>query len=59
MLNGANEAAVGLFLADKIPFGAIAQRVERAMGQVPVVQDPNLEEILAADKAAREAALGG
>ena len=29
------------------------------MGQVPVVQDPNLEEILAADKAAREAALGG
>ena len=50
---------VGLFLADKISFGAIAQRVERAMGQVPVVQDPNLEEILAADKAAREAALGG
>ena len=59
VLNGANEAAVGLFLADKIPFGAIAQRVERAMGQVPVVQNPNLEEILAADKAAREAALGG
>ena len=59
VLNGANEAAVGLFLADKISFGAIAQRVERAMGQVPVVQDPNLEEILAADKAAREAALGG
>ena len=59
VLNGANEAAVGLFLADKISFGAIAQRVERAMGQVPVVQNPNLEEILAADKAAREAALGG
>ena len=56
ILNGANEAAVGLFLAGKIPFGDIARRVERALAQVAVVQSPTLEDVLAADKAARQAA---
>ena len=56
MLNGANEAAVGLFLEEKISFGAIAERVARALDQVPVVYDPTLEDVLAADAAAREAA---
>ena len=55
-LNGANEAAVGLFLAGQIPFGDIARRVERALAQVAVVQSPTLEDVLAADKAARQAA---
>ena len=53
VLNGANEAAVGLFLAGKIPFGDIAKRVERALAGVPVVQAPTLEDVLAADEAAR------
>ena len=53
VLNGANEAAVGLFLAGKIPFGDIARRVERALAGVPVVQSPTLEDVLAADEAAR------
>ena len=53
ILNGANEAAVGLFLAGQIPFGEIAKRVERALAQVPVVQTPALEDVLEADKAAR------
>ena len=53
VLNGANEAAVGLFLAGKIPFGDIAKRVERALAGVPVVQAPTLEDVLAADMAAR------
>ena len=57
VLNGANEAAVGLFLEEKISFGAIAERVERALSAVPVVQSPTLEDILEADGAARRAAL--
>lgn len=56
ILNGANEAAVGLFLAGQISFGEIAKRVERALTQVPVVHSPTLEDVLEADKAARQAA---
>ncbi len=57
ILNGANEAAVAQFLAGKIRFLEIADRVEKAMAAVPVVQTPTLEDVLAADQAAREAAL--
>ena len=57
ILNGANEAAVALFLADKIGFLDIADRVEQAMEQVPVAQSPTLEQILEADQAARNAVL--
>lgn len=57
ILNGANEAAVAQFLDDKIGFLEIAERVEKAMSAVPVIQDPTLEDVLEADKAAREAAL--
>lgn len=52
-MNGANEAAVALFLEDKIGFYAIYELVARAAAAVPFVQDPTLEEILEADKAAR------
>ena len=61
ILNGANEAAVGLFLEDRIGFLDIAAWVERALHTIPVVDRPGLEEILAADAAARavvEEALG-
>ena len=57
ILNGANEAAVGLFLEKKIGFMDISRRVARAMEQVSVVQNPTLEDVLQADRAAREAAL--
>ena len=57
ILNGANESAVARFLEGKIGFLEIADRVARAMEQVPVVQNPNLVDVLEADKAAREAAL--
>ncbi len=57
ILNGANEAAVAQFLAGKIRFLEIADRVEKAMAAVPVVQSPTLDDVLAADQAAREAAL--
>ena len=55
ILNGANEAAVSLFLEDKIGFLDIARRVERAMEKVKVIQDPSMTQILDADQAAREA----
>ena len=57
ILNGANEEAVGLFLTDKIGYHDIARLVAEARSTVPVVQNPSLEEILAADAAAREAVL--
>ena len=56
-LNGANEAAVGLFLAGRCSFGGIGERVERALRGVPAVQAPTLEDILEADAAARAIAI--
>ena len=57
ILNGANEEAVRLFLADKIGFHDIPRLVARARATVPVVQSPALEDILEADRAARESVL--
>ena len=57
ILNGANEAAVGLFLRGEIGFNDISRRVERALERVPVQYQPSLVDILEADKAARRAAL--
>ena len=57
VLNGANEAAVGLFLEGRIPFGEIAERVAWALERTAVVQKPALEDVLTADAAARAAAL--
>lgn len=58
VLNGANEVAVSLFLKDQIGFHDIARLVAKARREVPVVQMPSLEDILAADAAAREIVLG-
>ena len=55
ILNGANEAAVARFLAGEIGFLDIGDSVARAMERVTVVQNPGLQDILDADKAAREA----
>lgn len=57
VLNAANEEAVGLFLAEKIDFYDIPALVAKARAQVKTVQSPSLEEILAADSAARRAVL--
>lgn len=59
ILNGANEAAVALFLEGKIGFLEIADRVEKAMSRVSVIQAPSMTQILEADAAAREAVLAG
>jgi len=53
VLNGANEEAVGLFLADKIGFYDIYERVSHAVETVPFVQNPTLEQILESDRLAR------
>lgn len=57
ILNGANEAAVALFLEDRIGFLEIADRVALALDRVPVIQEPSMTQILEADQAAREAVL--
>ena len=57
VLNGANEAAVGLFLERKIGFMDIPRLVERALEQVSPVYGGGLAEILDADRAARAAVL--
>lgn len=54
VLNGANEEAVALFLADKIGFYDIYELVAGAVEAVPFIQEPSLEQILEADRLARE-----
>ena len=54
-MNGANEEAVALFLDDKIGFYDIYDLVSRAVDVVPFIAEPTLEEILEADRLAREA----
>ena len=56
VLNGANEAAVAGFLRGEIGFYDIPRLVHKALDTVPFVQTPDLQEILAADRAARDAA---
>ena len=56
MLNGANEEAVAAYLRDEIGFYDISDSIACAMSQVPVVQNPTLEQILEADRLARQAA---
>ena len=53
-LNGANEAAVGLFLEERISFGQIPELVEHAVNTIPVILNPSLEDILETDRRARE-----
>ncbi len=55
ILNGANEAAVALFLEDKIGFLDIPRLVERALERVVSRENPALADIFEADRAARAA----
>lgn len=62
VLSGANEVAVGLYLLDQVGFYDIYNLVKQAMDAVPFVKKPSLDQILAADRLAREAVyvnLGG
>ena len=53
VMNGANEEAVAMFLRDEISFYEIYERVSYALGVVPFIPKPSLEEILEADRLAR------
>lgn len=54
VLNAANEAAVILFLEEKITFTDIPILIERVLERHTPLSHPNLEEILAIDRWARE-----
>lgn len=57
VMNGANEEAVAAFLRDQIHFYDIYDMVVRAVDSVPFIENPSLEEILEADKMARQVVL--
>lgn len=56
VLNGANEVAVEAFLANRIPFAAIAATVESALERHAVARDDSLEAVESADAWARREA---
>ena len=56
-MNGANEAAVALFLQERIGFNDIPRLVEYALDRVQVKYAPDLPDILEADRQARAAVL--
>jgi 1-deoxy-D-xylulose-5-phosphate reductoisomerase len=55
-LNAANEVAVQAFLDGKIGFTAIPKIIELAMNQLPVLPVASINDVLAADQAARRIA---
>ena len=55
VMNGANEEAVAMFLNDEIGFYDIYKLVKMAVDTVPFIANPTLEEILEADRLARQA----
>lgn len=54
VLNGANEAAVNLFLQEKIGFMKITETVEKVMTLHKNIKNPTLEDILEVDKWSRK-----
>ena len=59
VMNGANEEAVAMFLADKIGFYDIYRLVSHAVEEVPYIAEPTLEQILESDRLARESVRKG
>ena len=53
-MNGANEEAVAMFLRDEIGFYDIYRLVSQAVEKTPFLENPTLEEILEADRLARD-----
>jgi 1-deoxy-D-xylulose-5-phosphate reductoisomerase len=52
-LNAADEIAVAAFLAGDIPFMGIPRTIEQVLAATPVVRLSSIQEVLAADEAAR------
>ena len=53
VLSAANEAAVALFLGRRLGYNEIYDCVAAALGSIDFIAEPSLEDILAADAAAR------
>jgi 1-deoxy-D-xylulose-5-phosphate reductoisomerase len=56
VLNAADEVAVAAFLAERIPFTAIAEVVEATLDAMPLVVPTHFDDLFAADAEARERA---
>jgi len=56
IFNGANEIAVGAFLAEKIPFGEIVPIVEETMNRAEMTAADSIEAVREADRQARRIA---
>ncbi|MFZ5596117.1 MAG: 1-deoxy-D-xylulose-5-phosphate reductoisomerase [Bacillota bacterium] len=54
VMNAANEVAVDFFLSRRIGFTSIPRIVEEVVGRHSVISNPGLEDILEADRQARE-----
>jgi len=54
ILNAANEAAVAMFLGGKIGFNQIFECVAKALSCIDIIKEPSLDDIIAADIAARK-----
>lgn len=54
VMNGANEEAVAMYLRREIGFYDIYDLVSHAVDAIPVIQDPTLDQILEADRLARQ-----
>ena len=54
VFNAANEYAVGQFLKRRIPYLAITEMIEKAMGEHRLVETPTVDEILEAEAATYE-----
>ncbi len=52
-LNAADEIAVAAFLAGEIPFMGIPRTIEQVLAATPVTHPSSIQEVLAADEAAR------
>ncbi len=57
IFNSADEVAVDMFLKEKIGYLDIADTIEYAMSEIKNIDNPNIEQILQADKTAREKAV--
>jgi 1-deoxy-D-xylulose-5-phosphate reductoisomerase len=57
VLNAANEVAVDAFLKGELPFQRIASTAAAALDRMVPIADPTLEQVLAADRAARTEAI--
>lgn len=54
VFNGADEAAVGMFLSGKIKYLDIADIIEDAMENIKFIENPNVGEILETDRTVKE-----